>query len=480
MRYDTLTAQRVTVGNDHLRHGRFVDAIAAYLAALEERPDLADTWFNLAWAQRAERRFEESLHSYDQAIAHGIERPEEARLNRATILYDHLGATDLAISELNAALRSNPAFLQAWLNLGNIAEERGDSDGAVAAYRRAIALAPRAGRAQARLAVIETAAGRPENVIPRLKALLDQAPTAEDRAELLFALGGALDATAQFDDAFQAYEAANWFAASVAQNRYDPEAQERLVDRLIAAYPQRGVPVQHGATNAASPVFICGMYRSGSTLAEQILGRHSAVQAAGEREDIPAIVRALEPYPEAAVAMSLEQADMLRAQYLADRPVSGLTTDKRCDNFLHIGLIKTLFPSAKIVHTVRQPLDNLLSIYFLHFGGAVSYGDDLRNAAHYFRQYRRLMAHWAMLYPDDIATLDYDRLVVEPRSEIARILGFLDLPWEEQCLVDGTTDDAVRTASAWQVRAPLHARSSGRWRHYERQIAAIRELLDAY
>ncbi|MEG3145642.1 sulfotransferase [Sphingomonas sp. RT2P30] len=474
-----MTAQLIAVGDDHLRQGRFADAIDAYRSVVEARPDLADVWFNLAWAQRAERHFAASLQSYEQAIAHGIVRPEEARLNRATILYDHLGATDLAIGELNAALRLNPDFLQAWLNLGNIAEERGDADGAKAAYRRAVAIAPRAGRGHARLAVIETAAGRAEEVVSHLKQLLDQAPTAEDRAEILFALGGALDATAQFDDAFQAYEAANWFAASFAQHRYDPEAQERLVDRLIAAYPHPVAAVAQDAGGIASPVFICGMFRSGSTLAEQILGRHSAVHAAGEREDIPAIVRSLDPYPEAAAAMSADQAAALRARYLAEGAAGGVTTDKRCDNFLHIGLIKSLFPGAKIVHTVRQPLDNLLSIYFLHFGDAVSYGDDLRNAAHYFRQYRRLMAHWTNLYPDDIAALDYDRLVADPRSEMARIMRFLDLRWEDQCLAAGATDGAVRTASAWQVRAPLHTRSSGRWRHYARHMATIREMRDS-
>jgi tetratricopeptide (TPR) repeat protein len=478
MHSESLTAQLVAVGDAHLQQGRIADAISAYTAALGARPDLPDVWFNLAWAQRAARQFEAALESYEKAIAHGVERPEEARLNRATILYDHLGRPDLAEAELSAALRLNPDFLQAWLNQGNIAEERGDADGAAAAYRRALAIAPGTGRAHARLAVIETAAGRPGAVIPHLKQILDQAPTAEDRAEILFALGGALDAAGNYDDAFQAYEAANWFAASLTQNRYDPAAQERLVDRLIAAYPHPRADITSDTGATPAPVFICGMFRSGSTLAEQILGRHSVVHAAGEREHIPAIARDLEPYPEVAAAMSTEQAATLRARYLEGLPAGRMTTDKRCDNFLHIGLIKTLFPAAKIVHTARQPLDNLLSVYFLQFGVAVSYGYDLRNAAHYYRQYRRLMDHWTRLYPDDITTLDYDRLVADPRTEMGDILTFLDLPWEDQCLVSAATGDAVRTASTWQVRAPLHARSSGRWRHYAQHIDAVRDMLD--
>jgi tetratricopeptide (TPR) repeat protein len=332
----------------------------------------------------------------------------------------------------------------------------------------------------ARLAVIATVTGKPDEAVAQLTRVLAQAPAPRDRAEILFALGGALDAMGRFDDAFHAVEAANWIAGALIPARYDRRQQENLVDSLISAYPALPARLARGhepSGERARPLFICGMFRSGSTLAEQILGRHTAISAGGELELIPAIVRELQPYPAAATSLAPERLATLRANYLTELPGAGLVTDKRCDNFLHIGLIKTLFPEAKIIHTRRQPLDNLLSIYFLHFGDAVTYGHDLADATHFYLQYLRLMAHWTRLFPGEIFTLDYDRIVADARGEIARALTFLDLPWEENCLVASASSDAVRTASSWQVRQPLHARSSSRWRHYGRQLADARRML---
>ena len=158
-------------------------------------------------------------------------------------------------------------------------------------------------------------------------------------------------------------------------------------------------------------------------------------------------------------------------------PEAEIVTDKRPDNFLHIGLIKTLFPEARIVHTVRQPLDNILSVYFLHLDPAMGYALDLDDAAHWYGQYRRLMAHWKSLYPNDIHDLDYDGFVADPKPSLAALLDFLGLEWEEACLEFHEAGNAVRTASAWQVREPLYRRSSGRWRNYERHLQGVIDQL---
>jgi hypothetical protein len=216
------------------------------------------------------------------------------------------------------------------------------------------------------------------------------------------------------------------------------------------------------------------MFRSGSTLAEQILGRHSAVTVGGELEFIPALIRDRLPrYP----LVDAPAAD-LRASYQADLAralgtPAGLVTDKRCDNVLHIGLIKTIFPDARIIHTFRQPLDNFLSVYFLHFDHSISYGLDLDDIAHWYDGYRRLMAHWRALYPESIHDLDYDATVADPRAAIAPLLDFCGLPWEDACLASHAATNAVRTGSVWQVRQPLHARSSGRWRNYEAELGDL-------
>jgi hypothetical protein len=230
-----------------------------------------------------------------------------------------------------------------------------------------------------------------------------------------------------------------------------------------------------------APVFICGMFRSGSTLAEQILARHEAVVPGGELGLVPVLAAGLNPYPEAAGAATPSTFAGLRSAYLAGlrrvHPGGGLVTDKRPDNFLHIGLIKSLFPEARIVHTRRNPPDNLLSLYFLHLDPAMAYAQDLGDAAHWFGQYRRLMAHWRRLYPDDIHDVDYDALVADPRPNIEALLDFCGLGWRDACLTFHEAGNAVRTASAAQVREPLYRRSSGRWRHYERHLGPMIEAL---
>lgn len=463
----------------HVREGRYAEAMDIYAQALAENDALPDAWFNLGWLQRTSRRFQDALTSYEQALAYGVSSPEEAHLNRATILSEHLLQTEAAEVELKLALGLSPAFLPALLNLGNLYEDMGRREDALDLYEQVLRTNPGNGRAHARIGIIAAQAGEPAQAAARLKQAVAAARTIEDRAEMLFALGSALDAEGSFDDAFQAFEAANWLARSVSPMRYDPAAQEGLVDQIIDAFKQ---PLPAAPSNGRAPLFICGMFRSGSTLAEQIIGRHPAVTMGGELDFIPAFVQSrLQPYPKQ--LHSLDAADMgrLRADYLGLLDQAGLSrglvTDKRCDNFLHIGLIKALFPEAKIVHTTRQPLDNLLSIYFLHFGEGVTYGHDLRDAAHFYVQYRRLMTHWRQLFDDDIHDLDYDRTVSQPRATVEPLLSLIGLDWDEACL--GRHSGAVRTASSWQVRQPIHTRSSGRWRHYSQHLAQARQILAA-
>ena len=303
-----------------------------------------------------------------------------------------------------------------------------------------------------------------------------------DEAEISFALASALDATGNYEEAFRVLRRANAASragASPRPPRYDRAAQEALVDALIRTFPLRARPA---ARNAASPIFICGMFRSGSTLTEQTLARHSRVTAGGELETIPALVQMrLQPYPESLSSAPATLLDELRATYVSELhslfPTADLVTDKRPDNFLHIGLIKTLFPEARIVHTRRNPLDNILSVYFLHFDASISYGLDLADIAHWYREYRRLMRHWHALYGSDIHDLDYDALVASPRRVLAELLDFCGLEWEDGCLSLDAKPGAVRTGSVWQVRQGIHGRSSGRWRHYERHLDAVRATL---
>jgi len=467
--------------NQLLAAGDIPAAIQAHERLLAVRPDLPDSWYNLGYLHRCARQFDAALDSYAEALARGVAGAEEVHVNRAVILSEHLDRGEEAEAELRAALRLNPHYLVAWLNLGNLYEDWGEPLRARSAYEEALKIAPSNGRALARLTAICIFEGRATGAPAHLRqALGSPGISLDDAAELAFALGSALDAEGSYDDAFAAFSAANRMSRDAARgSRYDRDAQEALVDALIsmslpaAAERQDPQPPQ--------PIFICGMFRSGSTLAEQILARHSRVTAGGELEYIPAIVQTrLQPYPQALAQAPAQMLTELQQAYLAElrsiHLAADIVTDKRVDNFLHIGLIKSLFPEARIVHTVREPLDNILSVYFLHFDSSITYGTDLADIAHFYGQYRRLMAHWKSVYGPDIFDFSYDEVVTDPEPAIRCLLDFCGLGWEPGCLAATPTGGPVRTASSWQVRQPLHARSSGRWRNYERHLGAIRDL----
>lgn len=447
--------------------------MAAYQRLLTLNPDLPDSWYNLAMLQRQARLFDAALDSYSEALGRGIRDPQEVHLNRAVILSDDLARPDEAKVELDAALSLTPDYLPALLNLGNLHEDLGDRTAARAAYLRALGIAPEHPLALSRLAGVCHAPQLDGDLADRLRSAIANSRTSlSDAADLGFALAGLLDAAGRFDEAFDAAAAANQASRAASGARYDPAAAEDFVDRSIATFRS---PVS--GSSEAAPIFIVGMFRSGSTLVEQILSGSEAIHAAGELGLVPELVRTIAGYPEAAETADQTTLARWRDFYRAGisriaRP-GAVVTDKRPDNFLHVGLIKSLFPSAKIVHTRRNRLDNLLSLYFLHLDPAMTYALDLNDAAHWYSQYERLMAYWKALYPDDIFDVDYDELVRAPEPLLKRLFGFLGIEWRNDALEFSRSNRPIRTASVWQVREPLHARSSGRARNYSKKLRSL-------
>lgn len=460
--------------------GRADEAAQAYRQLLAIRPDLPDSWFNLALMERQSGRFEAALAAYGEALRRGVSGPEEAWLNRGVIHADDLGRPDLALKDLEAALAIAPDWLPALLNLGNLHEDMGRREAAAATYARALAVVPGHPVALSRAAGLARLTGPGDPVIAGLRRALEgPALHPDDRAELGFALGRALDQVGAHDQAFAAYADANAASRAAEPERaaYDRAGHERFIDSLIAAFPRPAVPV---ADAGEGPIFICGLFRSGSTLTEQILAGHSRVTGGGELGLVPGLARAVAGYPAALASADPQVIAQLRGLYLEGlkmaRPGADIVTDKRPDNFLHIGLIKAMFPGARIVHTVREPLDVILSNWFLHLDRSMAHALDLEDLAHWHGQYVRLMRHWKALYPD-ILDLDYDALVADPRPALERLLAHCGLDWEDGVLDFHRSATPVRTASVWQVREPLYQRSSGRWRNYERHLDGVRAML---
>ena len=469
--------------------GRLGDAIGAYQQLLALRADLPDAWYNLAVLLRKTGQFPAALACYQHALNRGVDQPEEAHLNRGVIYADCLHQYDAAERELVTALTLNPTYVPALFNLANLQEDVGRANDAKVTYERILTLQPMNADALARYAGLHTFQDLGDPLVQRLKHRFAAPEMSDaDRATLGFSLGRALDSCSEYAAAFETYAAANRYSRASAppgSGVYDRRAEEQYIDRLVAAFPAPPGAVAGGdltPTPYPHPIFICGMFRSGSTLIEQVIADHTDVTPGGELEFLPNLVRTdLAPFPQSLATLSPADLNSLAAQYLralaARFPGARHVIDKRPDNFLYIGLIKRLFPDAKIVHTKRDPLDNCLSIFFLHLDPQMSYALDLADIGHHYRQYRRLMQHWKALYPADIHDVDYDTYVRHPETEAQRLFDFLGLASRPPDETQPRAVRAVKTASVWQVREPLYQRSSGRARHYARELATLREAL---
>ncbi len=475
--------------------GRRQEAIAIFRQVLAEQPGASEGWYELGYLLKAEGQFEQALQAYGHALALGIRRAEEVHLNRAVIYSDHLRRDADAERELEAALAVAPTYVPALLNRGNLHEERGERDQALACYDRVLSGAggnedpfrDLRFEALARCVKLRPPAGMDDPSIRRLQDAIAAPSSNVVRANLLFALGQAYEKLEQFDLAFDAFAKANRWLRRQYGSSYDRAHTSRLVDALIGTFQSNGtgeptVSVPPGA----SPLFICGMFRSGSTLVEQVLAAHPQVTAGGELNWLRHVATSrLAPFPESMATYDLARDASLAEDYRAhlanlfpDGIAGTYITDKRPDNFLLIGLIKRLFPAARIIHTCRHPLDTGLSVFQQHLDLRVTgYASDLGDIGHYYGQYRRLMAHWHSLYPGSIFDFDYDAFVRAPQPTLEPLLDFLGLGWDDRCLQFHQLGNTVKTASYWQVRQPLTSRASGRSRNYNSHLGPLRQAL---
>lgn len=463
-----------------LRTGAIALARAAYERLIARHPRVPLFRYLFAKVLAEANAPREALAEYARALQLGIDQPEETLVCMAS-LHSALHETAQAEALLQRATGCKPDYVPALFNLATLVEERGERATALALYERVIALDPGFEQVFARVAQLRKFERADDPLIMRMLAELDSPRlSAGARESLHYGLGKAYDDCAEYARAFRHYDAANGLSRSRVPP-YDPAAQERFIDAIIAQCSRRwfaGVaPVAE-----ASPVFICGMFRSGTTLIEQVLGSHPSITTGGELVYFPRRVAAdIVPYPAALASIApavLESIGRGYLDYLREAfPGAARVTDKRPDNFLYLGLIKALFPRARIVYASRNVLDNALSLWAQNLDARFNYANELRHIVHYNAQLQRLMAHWGTLFGEDILELNYDRFVARQRAQTERLLEFCALDWTDAALRFHERDSTVRTASLWQVRQPLYQRSSGRWRHYRDELGGLLDYL---
>ncbi|MDJ0944606.1 MAG: sulfotransferase [Kiloniellales bacterium] len=398
------------------------------------------------------------------------------------------GNFDAAERLIGKALALQPDNAVFHHNLAYVLGAQSRTGEAEAGYRRAVALDPDYAEAHFNLAQsIRVTPGDP--LIASLQRLLTKPRLSQSaRCFLGFAAGKVYDDLGDCDRAFGHYLEGNRAKGARPNPAYGGAYLERILavcDRALLATRPRG------GGGRATPVFIVGMPRSGTSLAEQVLASHPAVFGAGELPYLDRIAEALggrcpgdAVYPECLPAVPrpvLEGfAESYRKESLAPAAGAAVVTDKAPLNFRHLGLIALLFPEARIVHCRRDALDTCLSCFFQNFARGQEYSFDLAALGRFYRDYRRMMAAWAEVLPLEIFDLDYEDLVGDLEGVGRRLLAFCGLDWHPDCARFFETRRPVLTASRMQVRRPLYASSIGKWRRYAHHLGPLIEALGPY
>jgi tetratricopeptide (TPR) repeat protein len=437
----------------------------AYEIYLAHQPDSANAAFNYAWNLARDGQFKTSIHMYRRALELGIEQPEEVHLNIANIYMDHLRDDEKARKELQQALAKNPRYVGAYHNLGNLAEQLGDREQAAAHFKKCLEISPGNESALARLADTHRFVKDDD---PLLARLVESARTSSN-SDLHYALGAAFNQLADFELAWSHFSKANALDRKILPP-YRLEQTETDFSQIMAQCGSEWFARFPGASH--QPVFICGMFRTGSTLLEQVLAAHPGFTAGGESEFFPRLVlREFHDYPEGLDEITSGELQSWRdsqANHSSQLSIGSTRfTDKRPDNFLYIGLIKAILPSAKFVVTERDWRDVAISIFSTRMGAAQNYSTLLESIRHYIGLQEQLVDHWESILGDDLIRVRYENLVGQPRETVGNLLDALGEDWDERCLSFDKLDNAVKTASVWQIREPFHTRSIGRWKNYK-------------
>ena len=263
---------------------------------------------------------------------------------------------------------------------------------------------------------------------------------------------------------------------------YDVAADERAMALIAEVFSAEKLARRIDGASDARPIFIIGLPRTGTTLLERMLGLHSTVTALGELTELPmAVTRAAGGNAKGETIRRAGEIDFaafgrdyLRA-VVGHASLAEVTTDKLPSNFLYVGMLRLGLPSARIVHVRRRPLDSAYAIYKTLFRMGYPYSYDLVDLARYFVAYHRLMDHWRMAAPGYLVDIDYEDLVGAPEATLRALFERIDLAWEPEALDFHRQSGPVATASAAQVREPIHTASVGAWR---RHADALRQFAD--
>jgi tetratricopeptide (TPR) repeat protein len=512
---------------------RSEDAESVYRKALELRPNDPETLDNLALALKDLDLFDaadevlraaltieprsDKIHLHHGTVLLDLHRTEEAAAagERALALnptnHDTInlmgrvaferGKLEEALAHYRRALSLKPDLADAYNNMGNVLKELGSLAEAETAYLTALELDPKVAGVYVNLADSKKFAPGDQH-LAAMEALAAQADglSKTDRMQLDFALAKAY---ADLKDHGRSFEhLLRGAAAKRATIKYDEAETFALFDRIAQVFTRELIAAKTGGGDPTRmPIFVIGMPRSGTTLVEQILASHPIVHGAGELQtfnDVVLEVRGPDgkpiAYPDFVPALDAGAMKAIGERYVTlvrnqihppargggKRGGSERVTDKMPSNYYFAGLIHLALPNARIIHTMRDPVDTCVSCFSKLFSAEQNHTYDLAELGRYYGRYEKLMAHWRRVLPEGrMLDVRYEDVVADLEGQARRIIAYCGLPWDDRCLAFHATDRPVRTASATQVRQPIYTSAIGRWKAYEDFLGPLLRELQA-
>jgi tetratricopeptide (TPR) repeat protein len=465
-----------------IRLGRYEDVERLLARTLELAPGFTAARYDYAKVLQEQRKWEPLLAQVEILLGKDRENPSYRVLKAEALTA--LGYHDRSIENYEAMLSDFPEDSFLWTGYGHALRTLGRYDDSISAYRRAVALSPELGRAWWSLANLKTFRFTAGDVQTMQDQLRRSDLPAEDRYPLNFALGKALEDREDFAESFANYHEGNRLQRAGLREihvltRYVQHCKTLFTPGFFRDRAGAGCPT-------LDPIFIVGLPRSGSTLLEQILSSHSAIEGTAELPDITHIVVRLNGgkgyYPTALERLDGGELRALGEEYLQLTQVHRklgrpFFIDKMPSNFEHVALIHLMLPNAKIVDVRRHPLGCCFSNFKQYFENRLGHSCELGEIGRYYRDYVELMAHFDAVLPGRVHRVFYENMVRDPEIEIRRMLAYCGVAFEETCLRFHETERGVRTASSEQVRRPIYTEALEQWRNFEPWLGPLKSAL---
>jgi len=458
-------------------------AEAMFTKALRLDPTYSLVWANLAQVYSVTGQLDKAKKSFKNILnmepRNGLIWAEYGTV--LTKLANYEESKDAYLKALNFKSDSPRVHL----SLGHVYKTMGEIENSIDSYKNSIIQNKLSGEAYWSLANLKTYSFS-ENEIKVMEETLKEDMSDIERSQIHFALGKAYEVKKDFDNSFNNYFKGNEVKKGLI--KYSSDDTTDNTKRILDFFNLETIrDLSKSSTVDHDPIFILGMPRSGSTLVDQIISSHSKVDGTQELPNIIKIASELNSnnqntYPEILKELDESKLSEMGNNYLSEttwaRKDAPFFIDKMPNNFIHIGLIKTILPNAKIIDTRRDPMDTCFSCYKQFFARGQLFTYSLEDLGNYYTDYIKAMNHWHSVYGKDIFTVHYDNVINKTEETIRELIDYCNLSFEKECLEFYKSSRPVKTPSAEQVRQPIYKSGLNYWKNYEKHLVPLKKIID--